>query len=1116
MNYLPLVQVHMHTSGSLLDGVGSIKRYIQKAKEYNHPAICCTDHGNAISLYQFYKECKEEKIKPILGCEFYVTPNLEVKLQNKKREVIDRDKHLIVLIKNEQGYKNFCKLIHFSFVDGYYYKPRITFDKLWENKEGLIVCSACAAGPISQLITNEMFNEADEWFKKFKSEFGEDFYAEIQLNELVGKKEELGIDQKEINDYIIKLAKKYKVKTIVSGDIHYADQEDSKLQDIVINCMQRKDGAATEMGQSFIHARRLYYQSSEDFFNFNKEFEYHYDEEFLKECFENSLEIADKCNFDFKFNVNNYPKFPLPEGTDLKKYVTKLAFKGLRKLLEIRIEKGEEFSDELLEQYEKRIEYEIKIIADKGYLDYFLVYHDMIKWGKENKLQFGVGRGCFIPTSKVRLADGSVKEIQDVQIGDKIIGRFGEDEVEFIWIYEIEEELIKLTLENGKEIICTFDHEILTENRDYVKAIDLSREDSLKKINNSFQNLNKIIKKEKITYKGNVIDLKVKNDPSYNIEGVVVHNSAGGSLLSYSLGIIAIDPIEHGLYFERFLNPDRNSPPDIDCDIEQGGRELLRGYLEEKYGKESVYGVMTQTVYQVKSSLQDASRGLGKDTSFQSTLMREITKLPELDDTKNIKEYFDNLAKNNSLSDACYDWYTDNQDTIYWADKLMGLTKNVGTHAGGIVIAPGPIYDYIPVTKAGKEIVTAFRESDGSGHDLSDLGLLKCDVLGLKTLNVIRGCIDDIKKDLGVDISDSINFLDLSDKKLYEKFSKGNNVGIFQMDGSTQNFLIKNINPDCFEDINAINAINRPGPLEAFSKVYGQWKKWEKEGNEVELVKIENERYPFEFMKAPLKRSYGCLLYQEQFMLMVCEAGGLNMGEADSLRRAVGWPKSHPKYYTVEPLFKKLEMGMLNKGYSQDDTELFLDYCRKFMGYSFNLCLTENHTIISKTRGEIKLLEVEIGEEVLAYNTNNNVNEYVVVENIYNSGEQEVYLIKTESGKQVECSLNHFILSEEGKKPLSEILSKKNKIKTKSGKADKIKYKKKPIWDNTPLLNDLNKKQKIEFLKILNNIHKEIKKLDLYDEAVYSIAKYKYLKNDFNLEDFLLHVKLECKNIPKF
>jgi len=370
------------------------------------------------------------------------------------------------------------------------------------------------------------------------------------------------------------------------------------------------------------------------------------------------------------------------------------------------------------------------------------------------------------------------------------------------------------------------------------------------------------------------------------------------------------------------------------CDVSE--REPIRKYFEEKYGKESVYGVMTQTVYQVKSSLQDASRGLEKDTSFQSTLMREITKLPELDDAKNIKEYFDNLAKNNSLSDACYDWYTDNQDTIYWADKLMGLTKNVGTHAGGIVISPGPIYDYIPVTKAGKEIVTAFRESDGSGHDLSDLGLLKCDILGLKTLKVIRSCIDDVKKDLDIDISDSLNFLDLKDKKLYEKFNKGNNVGIFQMDGAAPSFLIKTINPDCFEDINAINAINRPGPLETFGKVYGQWKRWEKEGNEVELAKIENERYPFEFMKSSLSDTYGCLLYQESLMLMVCEIAGFNMGEADTLRRAIGWPKSHPKYYTVEKLFTKLEEGILKKGYSQDDSELFLEYCRKFSGYSFN------------------------------------------------------------------------------------------------------------------------------------------------------------------------------------
>ena len=1414
MEYLPLLHTHLHTSGSLLDGVGSIKRYVEKAKEYNHPAICCTDHGNAISLYQFYKECKEGGIKPILGCEFYITTDLEIKLQNKKREVLDRDKHLIVLIKNEQGYKNFCKLIHYSYAEGYYYKPRITYDMLWKYKEGLVIGTACAGGMISQLITHGMFNEAEEWFKKFKKEFGDDFYAEIQFNELYGKKEEQGIDQKEINDYIVKLAKKHNVKIILSGDVHYADAEDAKLQDIVINCMTRKDGEATEMGQSFIHARKLYYQSSEDFFNLNKEFEYYYDEEFIKECFENSLEIADKCNFDFITNVNNYPKFTLPKGVKIKNYITELAFDGLQTLLESRLERGVETSDEELIKYEERIKYEIDIIADKGYLDYFLVYHDMIKWARENDIQVGVGRG-----------------------------------------------------------------------------------------------------------------------------------SAGGSLLSYSLGIVSLDPIEHGLYFERFINPSRSASPDIDLDIEQGGRELIRKYLEEKYGKESVYGVMTQTVYQAKSAIQDVSRGLGKDTTHQSTLMREITKLPELEKIKNLREYFDNIVKNNNnLSDTIVDWLEDNEDTIYWADKLMGLTKNVGTHAGGIVIAPGPIYDYIPVTRAGKEIVTAFRESDGSGHDLSDLGLLKCDILGLKTLNVIKGCVNDIKRDLDIDISNDINYLDLKNPKLYKKFNKGNNVGVFQLEGPAQDFLIKTIKPDCFDDVVAINAINRPGPLEAFGKVYGLWKRWEKENNVEELKKVEKERYPFDFMKKTLKKTYGCLiagekvydinigqytsienysekrkiqaynqnsfkyvidenvkildngikhvneyilttgysltctpdhkiatsngemqieeaycnnipilipkkllvnniieyslldkkrarilglllgdgslttsviyltasipeiiedfvllieevydkckinkrpvnlkrktardnfrleiskndekyiernirlnyipnqlvedlrkwnlcflnkkgvdsytkfvpsfiftaddetkkmflsglwdadgtvvylenkpvsanystmnkklaegillilrqlnylptitqyksgvykiflplsqfseisvyckhplkrnisfsgddimnnvylykdihyqirkestvrgflkkidvkqlgfykknkaykcfnnkmklvfdnlqdktlknqsensysvlikkrkeigkkqvydlnvltnpwfvagnggitvhnclLYQEQLMLMVCEVAGFNMGEADTLRRAIGWPKSHPKYYTVEPLFEKLKKGIINNGYSESDVEVFLEYCRKFMGYSFNLCLTENHTIISKKRGEIKLLEVEIGEEILAYNINNNTNEYVVVENIYNSEEQEVYLIKTESGKQVECSLNHFILSEEGKKPLSEILSKNIKIKIKSNKTDKIKNKKKPIWENTPLLNNLNENQKIEFLKILNKIYTKIKSLDLYDEAVYAIAKYKYLKNNFNLEEFLWHVKLECKNIPKF
>jgi DNA polymerase-3 subunit alpha len=279
---LPLVHTHLHTSGSLLDGVGNIKNYIKKAKEHEHPAICCTDHGSAISTYYFFNECKKEGIKPIIGCEFYITTDVNIRVPNKKREIIDRDKHLIVLVKNQKGYENFCKLIHFSYTQGFYFKPRITYDMLWEYKEGLIISSACAGGPVSQLINCEMYDEAEQWFKKFVEEFGKDFYAEIQFNEIYGDKEVRGIDQKEINEHIIKLAKKYNTKLILTGDVHYVDKEDVKLQEILINCMYRKSGKDVETAQNFMHAQHLFYQSSNDFFEFNKKFEYNYDEELIK------------------------------------------------------------------------------------------------------------------------------------------------------------------------------------------------------------------------------------------------------------------------------------------------------------------------------------------------------------------------------------------------------------------------------------------------------------------------------------------------------------------------------------------------------------------------------------------------------------------------------------------------------------------------------------------------------------------------------------------------------------------------------------------------------------------------------------------------------------------
>ena len=294
----------------------------------------------------------------------------------------------------------------------------------------------------------------------------------------------------------------------------------------------------------------------------------------------------------------------------------------------------------------------------------------------------------------------------------------------------------------------------------------------------------KLKNKKFYNYTGKVYDLQVSSkDHSYNIENVVVHNSVCGSLLAYSLSITEIDPIKFDLYFERFLNKERKSFPDIDCDYQQGSRELVREYLENKYGKEAVFGVGSHHLYHPKSALQDVTRGLGLDSSFGSTLMMEVTKLEELEDQKNLREFFDIVLEQPNITSSLRKWILDSEEVIKWADKLLGQCKNIGTHAGGILICPGPIYNYIPVQKSSKEIVTAFREADGSGKDLSELGLLKLDILGLKTLNVINDCIESIKRDLNEDITDKVRYIDLEDVNLFTRFKKGNNVGIFQMDG---------------------------------------------------------------------------------------------------------------------------------------------------------------------------------------------------------------------------------------------------------------------------------------------------------------------------------------------
>lgn len=792
------VQVHCHSSASMLDGVSDVEQLAKRAKEFGHPALALTDHGNPAQLYQFAKECKKQGIKPILGLEFYICRNLQSRIPHKERELGDRDYHQSTYIKNTDGYKNFNKLTYRSFTDGYYYKPRIDFESLFELKNGLMITSSCMASKTSQFIRANRHKEAEEMFQKFLLEFGDDFYGEIQFNEVEG--------QKEINDYIIHLCNKYDVPILIGGDVHYLNKTDNELQDAIIRSKRSsssKDGEGSEKDW-VISARNLYFHDTSDYYDFNKRFGFNYDTKLLETAFENSIKFSEKCNFQFETGKYHLPKIKT-EGMSSDEYLEKLTWEGIGKIIEIRRGFGEEFTDEQIDQYEKRLTYELEIIKKMQISDYLLIVQDIINWEKKQNIYVGVGRG-----------------------------------------------------------------------------------------------------------------------------------SCAGSCVCYAIGITGVDPIQHGLIFERFINPERIVFPDIDWDSEQGARDHILQYLIDVYGQESVCNVATFGLYGPKSALQDMSRGLNKETTHDSILMRKVTKLEGLEDTPNLIEFFDKVRRNTTDREVL-EWIDNNSDTIDFAQRIQGQMRQLGVHAGGILVTPGPIYDFIPVTRGSKNLISAFRESDGSAKDLSELGLLKLDVLGLKTLNLFKECVENIKEDKGIDLFEKIHYLNLSDKKILDFFATGNNYGVFQMDRSKM--FTSKIKVDSFEDIVAINAINRPGPLEKFLDKYGYWKQVDKGLLSVDaddLESIDKERYPYTFMKDILKETYGCLLYQEQFMFLVQEAGGFNLGIADNFRRGIAWLPDNPKYHTVEKYYQQLEKGMAEKGYSKEDTDKFVQYCRDFAGYSFN------------------------------------------------------------------------------------------------------------------------------------------------------------------------------------
>lgn len=902
--YKPMVHLHLHTYHSILDGAGSIDEYVKLAKEYNHPAITILDHGTLSGTFEFYQKCKKGGVKPIIGMEAYVNDRMG-QFEEKKFE--GGNTHQSIIVKNADGYKNLNKLAYLSYTEGFYKRGRIKTEWLIEHKKGLLITTSCMASYMARMIEEGRVSEAEQYLLLLKREFGDDLYAEIQFNEIE--------QQKAYNQFIIQMAKKHNIMPILTGDVHYAKPEDNKLQDVLIAINQQ-----SKLGEAFsLDARHLYYTNDRDFQDFNIKFGFNYPAKFIEKCLENTLKVAEKCNFEFDTTTTKFPVYEPTEdvikyfkSSDTKEIITKLSHAKLNQKLKQYKDKGiREVNEETIKEYRDRLNYELDVISNKGMLDYFLVYWEIIRDYTSKGHSIGPGRG-----------------------------------------------------------------------------------------------------------------------------------SASGCLLSWCLDITKIDPIRFGLYFERFLNPQRTATPDIDVDFMTGTDHVVDEFLYKKYGKERILSVCTFSTFSEKNTLKDVVRAYkGQEyTGYDSDVFKATKEMPDFGKVEmDLKKWFEEHPKSPDCSPEVKKFLTssENAEILQHTLKFQGQIRGIGQHAAGIVITPGPLWEYLPpnIIAKSKNIVTAYQEADKSGKDLSTLGILKLDRLKIETLNVIKDAIELIKKTKGIDVSEQVDFVNLEDKNLFDELKLGLNHGIFQFESSGMNTLIKGISVDSFEELVAANALYRPGPMGI--------------GAHQEFIKnkFNNSEisYVHPALEPILSPTNGVLIFQEQLMFIANKIGSLTLGEGDNLRRCMDKAgsliskesdgiiseeeKNTKDFKAFKELWGKFLKGAEANGYKTEDVDKIKDWVIKYLGYSFNKCLSENHEVETKERGRVKILDVKIGEEVLGFNPKTQQNEFNKVKDIHKNGKKKIFKIKTSSGKVLECTLDHKIMTDNGMETLENIIKNKLKIK---------------------------------------------------------------------------------------
>ena len=749
MNFTHL---HVHTEYSLLDGSNKIKEYVARVKKLGMDSAAITDHGVMYGVIDFYKEAKAQGIKPILGCEVYVAPGSRFDKEAGNNE--DRYYHLVLLAENNEGYQNLMKIVSIGFIDGFYYKPRVDIETLETYHEGIIALSACLAGEIPRYIMRGMYEEACKSALRYQNIFGKNnFFLELQDHGMP--------EQKQVNQSLLRMSREMGIELVATNDVHYTYAEDVKPHDILL-CLQT--------GKRLSDEDRMRYEGGQYFVKSPEEMATLFP--YAPEALENTYKIAQRCNVEIEFGVTKLPKYDVPEGYTSWEYLNKLCWDGFA-------ERYPNDTGKLRDQ----LTYELSIIQKMGYVDYFLIVWDFIKYSRDHGIAVGPGRG-----------------------------------------------------------------------------------------------------------------------------------SAAGSLVSYTLGITNIDPAKYQLLFERFLNPERVSMPDIDVDFCFERRQEVIDYVVRKYGKDRVAQIVTFGTLAARGVLRDVGRVMDMPYAFVDSIAKMVPQ--ELNIT------LDRALKTNPEFKTLYDTNEQVKELVDMSMRLEGLPRHTSMHAAGVVISQKAVDEYVPLSRAQDgSLTTQFTMTT-----LEELGLLKMDFLGLRTLTVIQNAVRMAEQGHGCKID--VDHIDYNDKAVLDSLGTGKTDGVFQLESTGMKNFMKELKPQSLEDIIAGISLYRPGPMD-FIPQYIRGK------NHPETI-----TYDCPQLESILEPTYGCIVYQEQVMQIVQKLAGYTLGRADLVRRAMSKKKAAVMQQERQNFVYGNEAegvpGCISRGIQENVANKIYDDMIDFAKYAFN------------------------------------------------------------------------------------------------------------------------------------------------------------------------------------